>query len=255
MNHSAKRTLEILEYLAVATEPRSVSEISRDLGYPKTSVFDIVGALLEKGFVRVNDPKLKNYTVGLSAYRVGMSYINRADLYSIAHGVLTDLKNQTGETVYLAVEDHGSVVYLDKVESSQPLRSTCSMGSKKPMYLTGLGKAMLAGYDDERIRTLMREPFERRTDTTLRDLDELMLDIAKTRKRGYAVDNGEDVEIIRCVAAPIRNAQNETIAAISISMLYLHYTPEVEERVSRALVDAALQISRQLGYTKSQLYK
>ena len=255
MNHSALRTLEILEYLAASGEARSISEISRDLGYPKTSVFDIVGALLEKGFVKLDDPKLKTYTVGLSAYRVGMSYINRADLYSIAHEVLIDLKNRTGETVYLAVEDHGSAVYLDKVESSQPLQSACSRGSKKPMYLTGLGKAMLAGYDDAKIKTLMREPFERRTDTTLRDMDALMEDIAQTRKRGYAVDNGEDVEILRCVAAPIRNAQNETIAAISISMLYLRFTPEVEERVSRELVDAALQISRQLGYTKSQLYK
>ena len=255
MNHSALRTLEILEYLAASGEARSISEISRDLGYPKNSVFDIVGALLEKGFIRVDDPKLKTYTVGLSAYRVGMSYINRADLYSIAHGVLTDLKNELGETVYLAVEDHGSVVYLDKIESSQPLRSACSVGSKKPMYLTGLGKAMLAGYDDERILAFARGPFERRTETTLCDFDTLMQDIEQTRKRGYAVDNGEDVEIIRCVAAPIRNARNETVAAISVSMLYLHFTPEVEERVSRALVDAALQISRQLGYTKSQLYK
>ena len=254
MNNSAMRVLEILEYFADNREPLTVSDISRRLGYPKTSVFDIINILCEHGFIRRDNERAKTYVIGPKAYMVGMAYIQRNDLYSIAHPILTSLRDRLGETCYLAIEDGGYVIYLDKVESSSPIRSTCNIGAKNFMYLTGLGKAMLAGMPDERVREIASRPMEAHTASTITTADELYRELEGIRERGCAYDMGEDNSFVRCVASAIRDSRGAVCAAISVSMLDAAFTTEMKSRASELIISSALEISRSLGYIGNRLY-
>ena len=255
MNNSAKRVLEILTFVSEHSEPLTVTDICRALGYPKTSVFDIVSILCEQGFLRRENERAKTYRIGVKAYQVGMAYINTTDLYSIAHPVLTGIRDRLGETCYLAVEEDGYIFYLDKVESSSPIRSTCNIGSKNAMYLTGLGKAILAGMPMGRITEIASRGMEAHTPTTITTLEDLLRECTAIRQRGCAYDMGEDNPHVRCAAAPIRDAAGKCFAAVSVSMLAVSFTDEMKEKATQEIIAAAEQISRALGYRGRSIYE
>lgn len=250
MNNSALRTLDILELLA-DSGPLSVSEVSRVLGIPKTSAFDILSALVTRGFAKADD--LHRYSLGLATYRVGMSYIGSTDLYEAGHHRLTQLSKQLQQTVYLAVEDGGQIVYIDKAEQDAPIRFTRKVGDRNQLYLTGLGKAILAARPE--LADRLPYPLERKTDTTLCSKEALLAELEATRSRGYALDLGEDNSLLRCVAVPVRNREGIAIAAVSCSMLEAQFSQTDVQTLATALQAAALDISHSLGFTGSQLYK
>lgn len=249
MNNSALRAMDILELLA-SSGPLSVSQVSKELGIPKTSAFDILSALTARGFAQSDEHKA--YCLGLSAYRVGMAYIGKADLYSAGHSRLSRLCQQLGQTVYLAVEDGGFVVYLDKAEQDSPIRFTRNVGDRNELYRTGLGKAILAARPE--LEDALPYPLQRKTPTTLCTMDALTADLAATRSRGYALDIGEDNELLRCIAVPVRDRTGGAIGAVSCSMLVSEYEKQDPAVIAAHLTAAALDISHNLGYTGNTLY-
>lgn len=254
MNHSVLRAADILELFAASAESLTVSEVARALEIPKSSAFDILAALSHKGFLRVDDPKAKTYSLGIGAYRVGMAYIGRMDLYTAAHGLLAALCRQLGQTVYLAVPEGDHVVYVDKLESDSPIRFTMRAGNKNPMYCTGLGKAILSCREEAAVRSVIPQALPYRTETTLTTIDALLADLALTRKRGYALDLGEDNALLRCLAVPIRQAGGECVAAISTSMLASDFQQQDPDHLGALLTQTALAISHSLGYDQNSLF-
>lgn len=254
MNHSVLRALDILELLAQSAESLTVSQIAKTLAIPKSSAFDILASLSQKGFVRTDDPKAKTYTLGLSTYRMGMAYMSRMDLYTAAHRSLETLCQTLGHTVYLAVPEQDHVVYVDKLESDSPIRFTMQTGGKNAMYRTGLGKAILATYPENVVRQLLSAPLEKRTATTITSPDALLAELSATRQRGYALDLGEDNSLLRCIAVPVRNSDGSCIAAISVSMLAASYEKEDPQVLAQTLTATALEISHSLGYQETTLY-
>jgi len=254
MNNSARRVLEILELFSETDTPMTISDITSITGYPKTSVFDIVNILADRGFIRRDNERAKTYVMGVKAYQVGMSYLQHTNLYGLAHPLLAELRDRLGETCYLAVEEKGVIIYLDKLESDAPIRASCNIGSKNLLHLTGLGKAILAAWPDEKVRQTCPDPLEVHTPNTISDLNTLLQVLKETRERGYALDIGEDNPYIRCVAAPVYDAASQPCAAISISMLSDRFTEEMEKKAAAQITEAALYLSRQLGYRGRGLY-
>lgn len=254
MNNSAIRVLDILELISSSQAPMTASEIGKALDIPKSSVFDLVNIMSKRGFITPESPYGKAYKIGVSSYRTGMAFVNNDGLYGAAHPVLKRLCDITGETCYLAVEDNGSLIYLDKVESDAPIRSSLKIGSGNSLHCTGLGKALLAAYTEERVRCIADKGLGRHTPTTICDPDTLFIELEATRKRGYAVDLGEDNELLRCVAAPVRDRTGEAVAAISVTMLASNYTGEHLAETIAALKAAALEISQKNGYMGYSLY-
>ena len=115
--------LDILGLIASSETPLTASEIGKELSIPKSSVFDIVNILSERGYITTVSPYGKAYRIGISAYRTGMAFVRRDGLFNSAHPILRNLSDATGETCYLAVEADGKIVYLDKAESSAPIRA------------------------------------------------------------------------------------------------------------------------------------
>lgn len=253
MNNTLLKAMDILEYIAQSEKPVGVSQLSRELGYAKSSVFDVVTTLCSRNYLEIGDAQLHTYKLGLKAYQIGSRYVHGNNLFAHAHDLLVDIAGQTGHTAYLAVESNGFLVYLDKCEGKSPLHFSSSVGTSNYLQITGLGKAILAGYTDQKAEELTRDKFVMRTPNTITSFEQLRRELEEIRERGYAFDIGEDNELFRCVAAPVYNETGRTIAAISISMLYMHFEEE-KEALIRLVTGTAMRISQKMGYLGTSPY-
>ena len=255
MNKSAARTIDILELLSKNKKPMTLTEIGNSLDIPKSSCFDIVYTLVDKGVLEVDNEILKTFRLSIKIFQIGTTVLSQSDLHSIAHPLLINLAKSTGYTVYLAIEDKSNIVYLDKVESDEPIRSTLNIGSRNDMHVTGLGKALLATYPNEKVRMLAgNEPLKTYTSQSISTLSALEEDLQKIRFRGYAIDDRESMDYVRCLATPIRDYQNKAVAAISIAALDFKLPMEKIPEISLNVIDTAMQISRRLGFIGETLY-
>lgn len=255
LNKSAARVMDILSILSAGNKSLSLSQISREINAPKTSTFEILMTMVEKGFLEFDDD-LKTYKPGIKLFEVGSSYLNNTDLIKEARTYLEILVKKTGETAFLATSSNRDVVYLDKLEGASSIRTTATLGMRIPMYLTGLGKALLAAYPDQKVEELMRNyTFTKVTTRSIKDYDSLMVELKKIRQRGYAIDNQEHEENVFCIAVPIWNYDNQPIAAMSIAGLITRMEEKATREYADYLIDAAMSLSKRFGYKHDQLYR
>ena len=182
--------------------------------------------------------------------------MNNTDLHQISRPLLDSLMVRTGDTVFLAVEDKGEIVYLDKVESSSSvIRSSAQLGSRNKMYYTGLGKALLASYSNDKVMKITGGGnLPVRTSHTINHYDELISDLDQIRKRGYSIDDRESEPELYCLAVPILDRSGKAIAAVSVATLYSKMTPDTREKYSQYLVETGMDISKRLGFRGERLY-
>lgn len=255
LNKSASRTIEILEYLSTCQYAPNLTEISQALEIPKSSCFEIIQTLINFQAIMVADEFQKTYRVGIKIFQIGSSILSQNDLYSVAHTEISELSKELNETVYLAIPKHGKIIYIDKVEGNQAIRSTCVIGSTNDMHITGLGKALLACYSQKKVDEIVKyNPLIAKTKFSITNKDVLMSDLTKIRKRGYAIDDKESMELVRCVAAPIFDADSNPVAAISITTLADHVDDEYFEKIGKDIAKTALKISKSIGYLKEALF-
>lgn len=255
MNKAILRGLEILKFVGESEEAVTIAEISKYLGIPKTSVFNIVSALVNKKFLSIKDNKLKSYKLGIGAFELGSLYLNKIELTNIAEPVLKWLADNVLETVFLAIVNNNELVYISKKESKSALRTTANLGSRMPLYSTSLGKAILATYNKEELnRYLQQTDLVARTKNTIVNKEDLLLDLNRIRQRGYAISNEENEEGIFCIAVPIYNSSEQAIASLSISSLKIKSTEERTQVHKEFAIKAALEISEKLGYVKQNLF-
>lgn len=256
INKSTARTIDIIKLLAESSTPLTLTEISNTLGIPKTSTFDIVATLMDRNVLEYENRSFKTIQLGLGLFEMTLFALGKKDLHQVARPYLDQIREKTGETVYLAAENNGEVVYLEKAEGSAAIRYSADLGTRLPLYCTGLGKAILAAYPDEKVREIVAgirmQPFTPQTITNLIDLQE---ELAATRLRGFAVDNQEVTEGIFCVAAPIYGAEGAPVAAISIASGSSMQQEGKMTRLGTLVAEKALVISRKMGFSEGTLFK
>lgn len=257
LNRSVARAIDIIDFVSKSNEEKSIAEISRDLEIPKSTAFDIVYTLVEKGYLEVANQKNKTFKLGLKLFQSGASYLEKVSFYDVSHPLLEEIVSKAKETAFLAVENDGMLVYMDKAESTSSIRTSCRIGSTNPMYCTGLGKALLASYPDERVREIVaKSGMAPVTEWTITTEDRLFKELNEARQRGYSIDDKENNAEIYCVAAPIYDLQGKPVAAISIASLItkMENDPDRMEQFGRLISDTALTISHQLGFRGDRLY-
>lgn len=255
LNKSVARTIDLLELLAESPHPLNLTEICQKMSLPKSSAHDLLHTLIARHAVEYDNPDTKTFRLGIKMFSIGSAVIAKNDLYKIAHPVLEKLSAATNGTSYLAIEKDNMIVYLDKVEGESPIRATCSAGDRNYMQSTGLGKALLATHTDADVRDIVSSTgLVAHTDHSITDLPMLLSDLQQTRQRGYAIDDREGMEFLKCIAAPIRNHKNEAVAAISAALFATKLTDDRIEEVSVLVTESAFDISRQLGFTGKTLY-
>jgi DNA-binding IclR family transcriptional regulator len=255
LNTAILRGIEILRFIGSSQEPVTIAEISKQLGIPKTSVFNIVNALVHEKFLSINNVKLKSYELGVGIFELGSLYLNKIELTNIAGAILERLSNDVGETVFLAVVNNDELVYLDKRESKGNLRTTGNLGSRTSMYSTSSGKAILATYDNLQLEDYLKKiTFVPKTKNTITDRDTLIENLNAIRERGYSISDEENEEGLYCIAVPIYNKTEQAVAALSVSSPKTKTNEERIRMFKEHAVNASLDISRRLGFTKKSLY-
>ena len=260
INKSASRSIDILVLLSKSEKSLTQLEVSNALGIPKSSTFDLMYTLLEKGVIEFDNEELRTFRLGMKMFELGSSVLGKIDLYTVAKPYLTQLSDTVQETIFLGNECDGEVVYLDRIDKNiSAITTVAGIGMRRPAYCTGLGKAIMATYANDKIVEVWKRyskvhSIEKYTKHTITDCNEFLHDVRKIRRRGYAIDNRERENEIFCLAAPIFNTSDVAIAAISISTLYLKMNKERIRMYSKLLVNTALDLSRNLGYQKNYLY-
>ena len=233
---SSERTLEILEALAASNERRSLSELARMLGVPKSSLHAILRTMLDRGWVEA-DPSGSRFGLGVQALYVGTAYTDTDDVVSLAEGALDWLVERLDETVHLGRLEGTDVVYLAKRESSHHLRMFSAVGRRLPAHTTALGKALLAALPGDQLAERLPESLTALTPHTLTDFDALCRDLDRTRRRGYAVDNEESTEGIGCIAVTVPTGEPPR-NAISCSVPTVRLKPEQRKVIVDHLLEA-----------------
>jgi len=255
INKSAERAMDVLLLLSKSSSPLTLNEICSELDLPRSSGFELVQTLLYKGFLEFDDKRLKTYRLGLAAFETGISYLSNMGIPQQARPLLQELNKQSGGTAFLGIEDKGKIVYLDKAENYSVMRPTAKLGARKLMHSTSLGKALLAAFPAEKVQYILGDgELERRTPYTKVTIAEVMQDLERIRTRGYSIDDREDHLDMFCIGAPVYDRWNQAVAAISVGSLHSNMTQERREDVAKLVVDTAMKLSRQLGYTGEKLY-
>ncbi len=121
------------------------------MNWPKSSTYELIHTLLGKGILEFDNEDLKTFRLGIKVFELGMSVLEKTDLPKMARPYLEELSAKTDETVFLAVENSGSIVYLDRVEENSSITTSAGLGMRRPMYCTGLGKTLLATYPPSKV--------------------------------------------------------------------------------------------------------
>lgn len=210
------RALGLFSTLA-ASSGLTLSELSQASGQAVATVYRALVTLQSHGMVECEEPG-QIWHIGPGAFRVGSAFLRRTKVVERARGPMDQLMRDTGETANLGIEAGDEVLFLSQVETHEAIRAFFPPGTKAPMHVSGIGKALLAWYPEEKLDGILsRQGMERFTTLTHTAPATLKRDLVHTRDRGFAIDDQERAEGMRCVAAPIFNAHGEPVAGLSVS--------------------------------------
>ena len=213
----AARLFQVIELLA-EHGPMGIMEISASLGFHKSTVHRLVSSLQQLGYIRQDEETMK-YGLSLKFLEISGRILAQTSMASIAHPYLKKLSDLTGETVHLVRREGTEAVYIDKVESNVgSIRMVSRVGSRIPLYCSGVGKALFSELSEEEIRAVWNESeIKKLTPHTITELSELFERVGEVRKNGYAVDDEENEAGVRCVAVSLLDYHRSPVYALSIS--------------------------------------
>jgi len=251
-----ERGCSVLDLLGSGKESYSLRDLSNEMNLPKPTVHRILSTFCRFGYVMQDDIS-KEYRLGFRLVELGQAVLNGIRLRREAQPFLHKLATQVQETVHLTRLDGSEIVYIDKVErinDPKGLRMASRVGMRNYAHSCAVGKVLLAFLsDDQRDEILTKKGLPRLTKNTIVDRVRFEAHLVKVRTQGYAVDNEENEEGIKCVAAPVWNGQGDAVAAISISAPAFRMTKKrIDRELKVEVVKTALHISRKLGFKEAK---
>src|SRR5512139_3223413 len=190
-----ERVSSILDILGQSPHGISIRELSSKIKLPKGTIHRLLSSLSYFGYVR-QDPKTRDYLLGLKLVELSNLLLNQLDLRKEAEPFLKDLAERTKETVHMVILDRNEIVYIDKVESDQNssgLRMASRVGLRNPAHCSAVGKVLMAHLSEEELDRLIEEKgLLKRTENTITHSVELKDHLKGVRRQGYAVDDEEN---------------------------------------------------------------
>ena len=246
---SVDRALDILEAFNYEQEELGVTELSQKLGLHKNNVFRLLATLECRGYIE-QDKRTGNYRLGIKTFEVANIFVHHLGLRRQARPILEDLVNRCDETAYLAILDGPEVVYVLMHETSQTVRIVPRLGHRLPAYCTASGKVQLA-YEsrDHLVQVFEGHALKKHTPHTIDNFDKLVTHLKEVTRLGYAVDDEELEEGVRCVAAPVRDYSHRVVAGVGLSGPVPRFSLErIEKDLVPLVKEAASKLSQRLGY-------
>ena len=244
---SLDRGLAILEAVAAASTPVPLKHLTELIGIDRSSVFRLANTLRQRRFLA--NPKGSNdYILGPTAWRLSRRY-GRNVLGTFFHPFLEDLTRKLGETSHYAVREGDQAFFIDHhLPIGQVVSVAGQTGEFAPLHCTAHGKALLADFDVPALEQLLgRAPMHGYTRNTITSLTRLARVCRRVRSTGFALDDGEYMGEVRCVAAPIRDPNGEIVASVGISSPVTRLRRPLMARAAAEVVAAAKAISASLA--------
>jgi DNA-binding IclR family transcriptional regulator len=244
------RAFAVLDLLGESETPLGLAQVAASLKLHKSTAHRFLMVLERHRMVeRTTGGKFR---LGLRLFDFGNRAIEQYDLRDRAQSHLRRLVAETEETAHLCILEQAHVIYIDKIEPARSVRMITRVGASNPVHCTSVGKAMLAFLPEERIADVIRRTrFERFTNRTIATAEALRTEIEKTRRRGYAVDDEELEEGLRCIAVPVLDAQRLPVAAVSVSGPSFRVTAQKLPAIANHILQCVRGISADMGFTSA----
>ena len=245
---SLEKAFSIIELFDTKLAELSATEIATRLGTIPGGLYPALYTLEKHGYLKRD--KNKKYSLGLKFLERGNLILQQLDLRDKVKPYLKELANTYKVNAHLAILYDWKVLYLHREEGFPAVIIKEIIGQRAPAYCTALGKVLLASLDERKLNAyLAKEEFKPLTSNTITDPLKLREGLKLVQERGYAIDNEEFHKGVICIAAPVKNYQGKTVAAVSISLPKGKFA---DERAQKSLIiqvmDAALGSSKELGY-------
>jgi IclR family KDG regulon transcriptional repressor len=240
--------LTILEELAaLGRQGATTVELGRRLGVHRTTVHRFLQTLTRRGYAeQVSDSD--RYRLGFKALGLAAASMTGLSLRDIGMPILEALNRRTGETVHIVVLDQGEVVTIDRLEAEHPIALRTHIGARRAAYCSAAGKAMLAFLPEARVDAILARGMPPRTARTITDPVRYKAQLWEVIQRGFAVDDQENWDGVRCVAAPVFDITGRLAGAISLMAPAMRVDMKQLLDLAVPVVEAARALSRQLGY-------
>jgi IclR family KDG regulon transcriptional repressor len=246
-SRSVRRALSILETLLRRDEALGVAEIARTLSIPRSTAYGIVNVLCDERYLDWFGDGRKVF-LGPKLLELGTAYRSKIDLLKAGAPIVKTLRDETGETVQLSVLDQDMLLVLMKEEGSHPVRIISRVGSRVPVNWAAGGRLIVSDLDDAALRHLLRQTIRPSpTGKASLDVETLIRQIRKARKRGYSTELGETNEHAGCVAAPVIDASGHCVASISIAAPEQRLRRANRSKLTAKVRTAAEHLSTRLG--------
>lgn len=245
------RVFNVIEVMS-STGPIGLIELSNILNLHKSTTHRLLNSLAYMDYVK-QDEETGKYILTFKLLEIANRSLEHNDIYPIAHKYLKKLSMKTGETIHL-VQQHGiDAVYIDKVESKvNSVRMTSKVGSRIPLYCSGVGKAILASLSNEEVTQIWNNSdIHKLTPYTITTLESLFNRLEEVRKNGYALDDEENEEGVRCIAACILDYRGRAKHAFSLSAPTSRMSDERIKELIPDVLELKDELSKEFGYCKS----
>ncbi|WP_047865317.1 IclR family transcriptional regulator [Rubrobacter aplysinae] len=225
-----------------------VGEVAEALGVPKTTASELMTTLAEQRLLRRTEGG--RYRLGWRLFELSQNLLDTTEFRTESHRVIEELVEGYGETVHLAVLDNMQAVYIEKQQPTPAVKILASRaGGRLHAHCSGVGKVLLSACEWDRVeRALEHQGMPAFTQNTIVTPEAMAEELREVRARGHAFDLEETLQGLCCVAAPVRDAGGEVIAALSISAPAFRFETN-EEEYTRAVLEAARRISQGVGNT------
>lgn len=248
-SRSVDRALSMMELVAESNNGLSNSDLSRRLKVPKSSASYILRVLENRAYLRRDDGG--KYRLGSKLMSLTGDALRHLDVREIAKPVLENfIKKSRLPAAHLAVLDNGRAVYVEKVEADNSfIKMDIWVGHRLPIHTTAIGKVLVSHLSEEEILEILElRGMEKKTRKSISSPKRFLRAIKKVKEFGFAIDNEENSNDVRCIAAPIFNSNGELIAALGTSSTILQIKEEQLPKIVELVKKAAQRVSKQMGF-------
>lgn len=245
-----ERGLLLMELLATHKQGLTLAEIIEKLDFSKTSAFRIVSTLIFKNYLQKNETT-KKITLSRKLLTLGISSMNEQSIVELSIDVMRALRDELKESVMLGVLIGNKGAILEQVSSSYPVKLYVEQGTHFYLHSSVGGKCIMAFLPDDEVNSILKSlTLKKLTANTITTKKEFRAELDGVKKNGYAIDNGEDIQGIHCIGAPVFDEHGYPVAALWITAPHGRLPHEEFHQKGKVVAQYALEISSKLGYLK-----
>ena len=240
------RAFSVLEAVAESSQSVSISDVAEKVHVDRSTAYRMLSTLQEAGYV-TQDDTTKRFKLSYKVISLSRNLLVDNEITSLIYRTLRNISDATEETVELSVLDGLQTVLVQQVRGTQRVTANFHIGDRSDLHCTSIGKALLAYQDTLYVERVIANGLPKRAVNTITDPQELRIELHRIRTQGYAVDNLELADDMRCIAVPIFESGARVIRGISISGPATRFSLEKLDQLKMPMLEASRGLSEQLG--------